>query len=126
MSAYNSLDYRRFDHLGSDPDEEEPMDEHMQQEMMKFMQNRQAGPTPSVPSSASQRTEHTAGPIKIHPQDTSVQRWVYSDPETWEAPVCEYSGKKHSWGVCQANEGEGIAMQGYMRMMTVQTMYGFG
>ena len=89
MSAFNSLDYRRFDHLGSDPDEEEPLDEHMQQEMMKFMQNRQAGPTPSVPSPSSQREGYTAGPVKIHPQDTSVPRWVYSDPETWEAPVCE-------------------------------------
>ena len=89
MSAFNSLDYRRFDHLGSDSDEEESLDEHMQQELMKFMQNRQADPTPSVPSPASQRTEYTAGPIKIHPQDTSVPRWVYSDPETWEAAVCE-------------------------------------
>ena len=89
MSAFNSLDYRRFDHLGSDSDEEEPLDERMQQEMMKIMQHSQAGPTLSVPGPASDRTGYTAGPIKIHPQDTSVPRWVYSDPETWEAPICE-------------------------------------
>ena len=66
MSAFNSLDYRRFDHLGSDSDEEstegliQPGPEMIHQ-LMEMRATEAAGHT--------WRGAFTPGRIKIHPAD---------------------------------------------------------
>ncbi len=77
MSAFDSLDYRRFDHLGNDSDED-LAEGHLG--------NRQERPAPGSASQTLKGAEHRSGRIKIHPMDSTAPAWVYSDPETWVAP----------------------------------------
>lgn len=88
-AAFDSLDYRRFDHLGSESDEE-PQDQQFSPELLQSFQQMNSALNPT--NESRRVAEHTArkfypaGGIKIHPHDDSVPAWVYTDPDTWEAP----------------------------------------
>lgn len=90
MSAVNSLDYSRFDHLDSDSDSDEdsfqdhPKTADIEQIMSKMLVG-QGGPGPDS-TSQTEGFYRIPSQIKIHPKDHSAPAWVYSDPDTWEAP----------------------------------------
>lgn len=99
MAAFNALDYRRFDHLGSDSDEE-PAEQTDNTAMLDMMRNFMPG-QPGMPgaqnrSRAAQASFHTrqgTNRVKVHPRDDTAPAWVYTDPNTWEAPTdpCQQS-----------------------------------
>lgn len=131
MSALNSLDYSRFDHLDSDSDsDEDSFQDHPKAAGFEEMVNKlfvvQGGPGPDS-TSRTRGFHRSPSQIKIHPEDHSAPAWVYSDPDTWEAPPdpgdsklphgLAYlvaaqltktepgfadTGKKHTWGTAAA------------------------
>ena len=86
MSTFNSLDYSRFDQLG-DSDEESVHDQpdtaFIEQMVNKVYYDREGSGSESTSQPGGW---HPLNQIKIHPRDHSAPAWVYSDPDTWEAP----------------------------------------
>lgn len=82
MKALDKLDYR---HLGSDSDEESAEETYPDDSLEELV--RKAA-SQGLPASGSANTSWQAGSpqIKIHPSDHTCPAWVYSDPDTWEAP----------------------------------------
>ena len=98
MTAFNSLDYRRFDHLASDSEsDEEPQDQPSLPDLVRRCQQDYSASNPANEMSQAQQTGsfrfHPVGGIKVHPADDTAPAWVYTDPETWEAP--RDPSKKH-------------------------------
>lgn len=81
----NSLDYRRFDHLGSDSDEESTGG--FSEGEMRALQNEYARFNAGSAGESTSGARHGTGRIQVHPADTTAPAWVYTDPETWVAPV---------------------------------------
>ena len=77
---FNSLDYRRFDHLGSDSDEDSAED--------YSQPNKTERAAADIMNGILRREQQGCGRIKIHPRDSTAPEWVYSDPDTWVAPAC--------------------------------------
>ena len=116
----DSLDYRRFDHLGGDSDDDSVDTTPDFQQYERFAQDR---PSKEAPSAGRR-----SGPIQVNPADKTAPAWVYADPDTWVAPTdsCELDRlprepserflaasfltqalaadikKKETWGVCAA------------------------
>ena len=90
MDVFDKLDYRRFDHLGSDSDEdsaEDQTDSTQIEEIIRKLGNGQEGFSSGSPSLPWAAVGHRSGRIKIHPADHTCPSWVYSDPDTWVAPL---------------------------------------
>ncbi len=75
---FNSLDYRRFDLIGSDSDSDSAED------YSQPCKDQRAAA--EMIDGIIRREQQGCGRIKIHPRDSTPPEWVYSDPDTWVAP----------------------------------------
>ena len=86
MKAFDKLDYRRFDHLGSDSDEDS-VEETYPVDSLEETVNNVARSQDAAAWGPANPSRHPGSPqIKTHPSDHSCPTWVYADPDTWEAP----------------------------------------
>ena len=86
MKALDRNDYRRFDYVGSDSDEDSAGETHPAGSIEEIVRKLADSQGASAPGSANMSWNPVSDRIKIHPKDHSCPAGVYSDPDTWIAP----------------------------------------